>query len=101
MHKVLSSALWYNITMDNYYKDKFNDAMDEVKKLRTDLKSSVKEKGDTVTEIIHFKHGEKKTFEGVKTDTIQQSEYTRFDLEDGRRIYINGDNVNFFEVFSK
>lgn len=65
------------------------------------LKSSVEDKGEEVTQIIHFKDGIKKTFHGVKTSTIEQSEFTRFDLEDGRRIYINTKNVNCFEVFKK
>ena len=65
------------------------------------LKSSVIEKGKTVTQIIMFKDGSKKTFPGVITSTISQSEFTRFDLVDGRRIYVNQSNVNCFEVISE
>ena len=66
--------------------------------LNKDLKSSVSEKGKVVDEIIVFSNGNKKTFRGIKTETIQQGEFTRFDLEDGRRIYINDKNVDWFEV---
>jgi len=65
---------------------------------RNDLKSSVMEKGEIVTQIITFSQGNKKTFKGVITETISQSEFTKFDLIDGRRIYINAQNVDCFEV---
>jgi len=60
--------------------------------------SSVEQKGKLVNQIIHFTGGEKKTFKGIKTDTIEQSEFTHFDLVDGRRVYINTKNVIAFEV---
>ncbi len=63
-----------------------------------DLKSSVAEKGETVDEIFQFSHGNKKTFRRIITSSIQQSEFTRFDLENGHRIYINPQNVDWFEV---
>jgi hypothetical protein len=62
------------------------------------FKSSVLEKGNIVTEIIVFSGGNKKTFKGVITKSIHQSEFARFDLTDGRRIYINPNNVDCFEV---
>ena len=64
------------------------------------LKSSVGEKGNVVDQIVVFSQGNKKTFRGVITDTIQQGEMTRYDLEDGRRIYINPKNVDWFEVIN-
>ena len=63
------------------------------------LLSSVGEQGETVDQIIHFSQGNKKTFRGVIADSIEQSEFTRMDLEDGRRVYINPRNVDCFEVF--
>lgn len=63
------------------------------------LKSSVSDKGEIVTQIIHYRDGSKKTFHGVIAESIEQSEFTRFDLQDGRRIYVNPRNVNCFEVF--
>jgi hypothetical protein len=62
------------------------------------LHSSVEEKGDIVTIILQFSHGNKKTFPGVITKTITQSEFTRFDLTDGRKVYIHTKNVDWFEI---
>lgn len=66
--------------------------------METSLKSSVEEKGEIVKKCLQFAGGNKKTFKGVITRTIQQSEFTRFDLEDGRRVFINPRNVDWFEV---
>ena len=63
------------------------------------MKSSVENLGEKVNQIIHFRDGSKKTFKGVITASIEQSEFTHFDMEDGRRIYVNTENVNCFEVF--
>lgn len=65
------------------------------------LKSSVNEKGKTVTQYILFASGNEKTYSGILTDSIQQSQFTRFDTIDGRRIYINTENVDAFEVFEE
>jgi len=65
------------------------------------LLSSVEKKGKIVTQIITFSNGNKKTFKGVKTETICQGEFTHFDLIDGRRVYVNPKNVDFFTVFSE
>ena len=64
-------------------------------------KSSVCEIGEIITEIILFSNGNKKTFDGIKTKTISQNEFTHFDLVDGRRIYINPKNVDSFEVIKE
>jgi hypothetical protein len=58
------------------------------------------DRGEVVDQIVHFVDGTKKTFKGVKTATIEQSEFTHFELDDGRRIYINTNNVNCFEVLT-
>lgn len=63
------------------------------------LKSSVQEKGKTVTQIVTFVNGIKKTFPGVKTETIVQGQFTHFDTENGRRVMVNDKNVLFVEVF--
>lgn len=65
------------------------------------LLSSVENKGKTVTQIITGITGVKKTFRGVKTDTIEQGQFTHFDLTDGRTILINDKNVLFIEVFKE
>jgi len=66
--------------------------------MKINKKSSVCEMGEVVTEIILFSNGNKKTFEGIKTETISQNEFTQFDLIDERRIYVNPKNVDSFEV---
>lgn len=65
------------------------------------LKSSVAEKGETVTEIVHFVGGIKKTFPGVITSSIVQGQFTHFDTIDGRRVMIHDTNVLFVEVFDE
>ena len=70
-------------------------------KKNIDLKSSISKKGKIVTKIVHFSGGRTKTFQGVKTDTVLQSEFTRFETEDGRMIYVNTKNVDFFEIFTE
>ncbi|MFA5061111.1 MAG: hypothetical protein WC494_02255 [Candidatus Pacearchaeota archaeon] len=68
---------------------------------KENLKSSVIEQGKRVTEIIVFSKGNKKTFKGILTESINQGEFTRFDLIDGRRVYVNPKNVDCFEVISE
>ena len=65
------------------------------------LYSSVEDKGNLVTQIVGFSSGNKKTWDNIKTETIQQSEFTRFELLDGRRVYINTKNVDWFEVIAQ
>ena len=64
------------------------------------LKSSVEECGEVVTQILHFNGGTKKTIKGIKTDTIEQSELTHYETVDGRRIYVNPNQLLLFEVFN-
>ncbi len=61
--------------------------------------SSVKTQGEVVTQIITFVGGVKKTIRGIKTDTVYQGEFTKFDTKDGRFIMINDKNVLCVEVF--
>tara|TARA_Y100001963_G_C6758168_1_gene438011 strand:- start:1567 stop:1779 length:213 start_codon:yes stop_codon:yes gene_type:complete len=67
----------------------------------TDLQSSLKKVGEYVTQIIHFKDGVKRTFEGVKTTNIKQGQMTKLELKDGRYVLINDANVLCIEVFSE
>lgn len=62
------------------------------------LKSNIEEVGEIVTQCICFSNGNKKTFNGIIAKSIKQSEMTRFDLVDGRRIHINQRNVDWFET---
>ena len=67
----------------------------------TSLKSSVEQRGKIVTQIITSTRGIKKTFKGVKTDTIEQGQFTHFETLDGRLIMVNDRNVLFVEVFNE
>ena len=64
------------------------------------LGSSVNKVGKTVTQIIHFVGGEKRTFSGIKSETIQQGQFTKLWLNDGSVIMINDKNVLCIEVFA-
>ena len=66
-----------------------------------DLQSSLKKKGKYVTQIIHFKNGVKRTFEGVSTGEIKQGQMTKLELIDGRTVLINDINVLCIEVFGE
>jgi hypothetical protein len=66
-----------------------------------DLKSSLRDMGNTVTQIIHFVGGEKRTFYGIKTDTIRQGQFTKLYQNDGTLIMINDKNVLCIEIFKE
>jgi len=66
-----------------------------------DLQSSIKKKGTSVTQIIHFIGGEKRTFEGVITNIVKQGQFTKLSTLDGRMVLINDKNVLCIEVFSE
>ena len=69
------------------------------KEYKLNLGSSVNKVGKTVTQIIHFIGGEKRTFSGVRSETIKQGQYTKLWLKDGSVIMINDKNVLCIEVF--
>tara|TARA_B100000131_G_C17647838_1_gene422898 strand:+ start:203 stop:448 length:246 start_codon:yes stop_codon:yes gene_type:complete len=64
-----------------------------------DLKSSVKEQGEYVTQIIHFVGGEKRTYDGIIADSIRQGQFTKFKCKNGAMVMINDKNVLMIEVF--
>lgn len=66
-----------------------------------DLQSSTKEIGELVTQIVHFRNGNKRTIQNIRTQTIKQGEFTKFMLSDGRMVMINTANVDMIEVFSQ
>lgn len=66
-----------------------------------DLKSSVESQGEVVTQIVTFIGGVKKTIKGIKSDTIAQGQFTKFETEDGRLIMVNDQNVLCVEVFTE
>lgn len=65
------------------------------------LLSSAGKKGRFVTQIIKGIHGQKVTYRGVDTETIEQGEFTKFELKDGRFIFVNTSNVFTIEVFKE
>ncbi len=67
----------------------------------TDLKSSVTEVGDYVTQIIHFIGGEKRTYHNIDSKSIRQGKFTKFKQKDGTWIMINDKNVLCIEVFKE
>ena len=66
-----------------------------------DLHSTTKKQGEVVTQIIHFVNGEKRTFSHIKSRTIRQGQFTKFQQEDGTWIMINDKNVLCIEVFKQ
>jgi hypothetical protein len=72
--------------------------MDNNKNTKVNLNSSTLVIGETVTQIIHFKGGIKRTFTGVNTNSIKQGQFTKFILENGSMILIHDINVLMIEV---
>tara|TARA_Y100000389_G_scaffold182947_1_gene199988 strand:- start:334 stop:555 length:222 start_codon:yes stop_codon:yes gene_type:complete len=72
-----------------------------MRKNNDDLKSSLKEIGSKVTQIIHFIDGEKRTFYGIDTSKIKQGQFTKIYQQDGTMIMINDKNVLCIEVFKE
>tara|TARA_R100001015_G_C4587422_1_gene143229 strand:- start:373 stop:582 length:210 start_codon:yes stop_codon:yes gene_type:complete len=66
-----------------------------------DLKSSVSDTGNYVTQIIHFKDGVKRTYNGIETKSIKQGQFTKFKCKNGSSIMVNDDNVLCIEIFSE
>lgn len=66
-----------------------------------DLQSSIKQQGEVVTQIIHFVGGEKRTFNGIITNTIKQGQFTKLETTSGEMILINDKNVLCIEVFKE
>jgi len=69
--------------------------------MNTNLKSSVNDIGEYVTQIIHFVGGEKRTFHNIDSTSIRQGQFTKFRQKDGTWIMINDKNVLCVEVFKE
>ena len=63
------------------------------------LKSTVNEKGKTVTQIIHFVGGVKRTYHGLLSESIKQGQFTKIRCMDGTLLMVNDSNVLLIEVF--
>jgi len=69
--------------------------------MTTDLKSSTERKGKTVTQIVTFIGGTKKTIRGVITNSIEQGQFTKYETQDGRMVLVNDQNVLTVEIFAE
>jgi hypothetical protein len=63
------------------------------------LQSSLIDKGEFVTQIFHFVGGIKRTFKGIKTETIRQGQFTKLECKNGATLMINDSNILMVEVF--
>jgi hypothetical protein len=66
-----------------------------------DLKSTINQQGDTVTQIIHFVNGVKRTYHGILTKSIKQGQFTKMRCKDGTMIIVNDNNVLCIEIFKE
>ena len=73
----------------------------KLKKKMVSLKSSITAKGKYVSKILHFVGGEKRTFNGVDTDSIKQGQFTKFETKDGRLVMINDKNILCIEIIKE
>lgn len=80
----------------SHEKSNFKEMIDE---LDVDLKSSVKEQGEYVTQIYHFVGGVKRTYSGIEAQSIRQGQFTKFKCKNGALVMINDTNVLMIEVF--
>ena len=65
------------------------------------LNSTVNKQGKTVTQIIHFNGGVKRTFNNIMSESITQGQFTKFFKTDGSMVMINDNNVLCIEVFKE
>ncbi len=79
---------------DNFTYYKFKNKM-------VSLKSSITAKGKYVSKILHFVGGEKRTFNGVDTDSIKQGQFTKFETKDGRLVMVNDKNILCIEIIKE
>ncbi len=65
------------------------------------LKSTVNQQGKTVTQIIHFIDGVKRTYHGILSESIKQGQFTKMTCKDGTMIMVNDQNVLCIEIFKE
>jgi len=68
---------------------------------RINLKSSANKVGDTITQIIHFSGGNKRTFSNIISSQISQGQFTKLYQGDGTLIMVNDKNVDCIEIFKE
>ena len=77
------------------------DIITELEEMKTNLLSSVNKEGEYVTQIIHFKDGQRKTIHGIISSTIETGKFTKFNCKDGRMILVNDENVLMIECIKE
>ena len=75
--------------------------MDSSGEQYTDLRPSVNQVGEVVTQIIHFVGGEKRTFNHVISKSLLQGQFTKFKQTDGTWVMVNDKNILCIEVFEE
>lgn len=65
------------------------------------LQSTVNNVGKHVTQVIHFVGGIKRTYTGIKPETIKQGQFTKMFCKDGSMLMINDANVLCIEIFNE
>jgi hypothetical protein len=65
------------------------------------LKSTVNQQGKTVTQIIHFINGVKRTYHGILSESIKQGQFTKMSCKDGTMLMVNDQNVLCIEIFKE
>jgi|TARA_B100000035_G_scaffold307452_1_gene310735 hypothetical protein len=65
------------------------------------LQSTVNQQGETVSQVIHFKGGIKRTYHGILSETIKQGQFTKMKLLDGSMLMVNDNNVLCIEVYKE
>jgi hypothetical protein len=76
--------------------------MAKLTKKTVNLQSTVVDVGsEYVTQVIHFIDGVKRTYTGIKPETIKQVQFNKLFCKDGSMLMINDINVLCIEVFKE
>ena len=68
---------------------------------KLNLESTINKEGKTVTQIIHFEGGIKRTFDGILPETIKQGQFTKMRRANGSLLVVNDDKVLCIEIFEE
>jgi len=68
---------------------------------KLNLESTINKEGKTVTQIIHFEGGIKRTFDGILPETIKQGQFTKMRRTNGSLLVVNDDKVLCIEIFEE
>jgi len=66
--------------------------------MKTDLKSSVADKGKAVSQVIHFLDGDVRTFHNIDTSSIEQNQCTMMNILNGQQLEVHTKRVKFILV---